>query len=84
MSTQDLIEQVTVKANEDASFLEQLWENPREAIASLTGVTLGDEVSVDVIDEGDGSISLEIKSDELSEDELDAVAGGGGGLVRPQ
>lgn len=83
---QQILSQVIQKAWEDESFKKQLIENPAEAIAQLTGQTIslsGRKLVVrDQTDPKKIFINVPAKPTalddaELTEDQLDHVAGGG-------
>jgi hypothetical protein len=85
--SQDLIQAVIAKAWEDKAFKEELIANPIDAIEKLTGerVKLPAGKTLIVRDQTDASaIYINIPSEpnmedmELSEDQLEVIAGGAG------
>ncbi|WP_228378852.1 NHLP leader peptide family RiPP precursor [Chryseobacterium hispalense] len=85
-TAQQVLQLVISKAWEDQTFRKELIENPVAAIESLTGakITLPEGKELIVADQSDNSkIFVNIPSEpdlenmELSEDQLEAIAGGG-------
>ena len=83
---QEIIETIMSKAWEDANFRKELLIDPIKAIEKLTGVrmVLPEGKSLVVIDQTDKSkiyvnipAEPEVESLELTEEQLEAVAGGG-------
>lgn len=78
--------EVILRALKDPAFRAKLLANPREAIASVTGVSLPEGVEIKVIEQEADTVYLILppKPDDvetegqLSEAELASVAGGGG------
>lgn len=84
---QELRQALIVKAWKDEAFKKELIANPAKAIGELLGrpVTVGDEHKIIVTDQSDPKtmyINIPVNEDELdmelSEDDLDIAAGGGG------
>ena len=72
-------EAVATKAGVDADFRTSLLDNPRGAIEGLIGSSLPGDVSVNIVEDSDSSVTISIPplaSEELSADQLEAVAGG--------
>lgn len=83
---QEIIESIISKAWEDANFRKELLVDPMKAIEKLTGVkvTLPEGKTLVITDQTDKSkiyvnipAEPEIENMELSEEQLEAVAGGG-------
>jgi hypothetical protein len=80
------IEQLIInKAMEDEAFKQELFSNPKAAITKELNVELPDEVEIEVVQQTPQKLYLvmplnveqqEILKDELSEEQLEAVAGG--------
>ena len=69
---------ISLKAHRDPAFRKQLTSNPKAVVEGILGSSLG-SVSVSVVEDSDSRITLVIPpaaTDELSEDQLEAVAGG--------
>ena len=73
---------VIERAGSDPEFRAQLVADPRAALASHLGVNLPDALSIRVQEERPGEVILVLPADhltdELSLQELESVAGGGG------
>ena len=74
--------EVILKAMQDDGFRARLMASPRQAIKEQFGVELTPDVDIDVIEETPGKATLVLpyphrSGDELSDWELDMVAGGG-------
>lgn len=83
--SQKLVEALISKAWNDSSFKEQLVNNPKETILKEAGVSFNEESMVIVEDQTDiGVVYLNIPRKlnfddlELSDDDLEKVAGGSG------
>lgn len=70
--------QVVDKAKSDSDFKQELLDDPKAAVEKLIGESLSEALEIKVVETADGGVSLELNSDELSDDDLDDVAGGGG------
>ena len=71
-------EAVATKAYADSAFRASLKSDPKAAIEGLVGTSLPD-VSISVVEDSDTNVHVVIppaSSDELSEEQLEAVAGG--------
>ncbi len=82
-SRRDVEAQIIARAWDDESFAAELRANPREAIANLLGRELPNDLTIVIHEETleDKTWHLAIPPkpvDELSDDELDAAAGGWG------
>ncbi len=69
---------ISLKAHRDPAFRKQLISNPKATVEGILGSSLG-SVSVAVVQDTDSLITMVIPpaaTDELSEDQLEAVAGG--------
>jgi hypothetical protein len=81
MSTRQEIEsQIAVKSLENSEFRQQLIANPKAMLLQELGQEIPDDISVEVLEETEKKIYLVIPpavvSEELSEEQLEAVAGG--------
>ena len=76
-----LFRKAIAKAYSDASFKAQLMQNPKSAIAELTGESLPEDIDVCVHENTSTLkhivVTIDPASEELSEHELETVAGGG-------
>ncbi len=76
---QETISQLQEKATSDASFRASLISNPNESIEKISGIQVPAGFKINVVDanEADLTIALpKMKSDELSDSDLESVAGG--------
>jgi len=75
----ELKEQIIKKAQVDQEFKKALIENPKGAIGQL-GVQLPEDVEVKVVEESAGVVYLvlPVNPDELTDEQLEVVAGGAG------
>jgi hypothetical protein len=74
-----LREMISLRAYAEPSFRAALLANPKSTIEGLIGSSLPSNMKVSVIEESDNHLHIIIpqpSSDELSEDQLSAVAGG--------
>ena len=70
---------ISLKAHRDPAFRKQLITSPKTTVEGILGTSLGANVSVAVVEDTDNKITMVIPpaaTDELSEDQLEAVAGG--------
>ncbi len=81
--TQEKIEatlkSVVEKAQEDPSFREKLKNNPKETLAAEAGEMIPEFIRIEIVDQNDVDIVItlpKIESDELSDADLEQVAGG--------
>lgn len=65
--------QVIDKAKADSGFKQELLDGPKAAIEKLIGKSLSKALEIEVVETTDGRTSLELDSDELSDDVVDAV-----------
>jgi len=79
VSRKKLKEQIIKKAQEDQGFKKALVENPKGAIGQL-GVQLPEDVEVKVVEESTEVVYLvlPVNPGELTDEQLDDVAGGTG------
>ena len=67
---------------DDDAFRVRLLENPKEAIRQAAGIDIPEDFNVQVHEENSMTVHLVLPpSDQLTEAELEAVAGGSGGLI---
>ena len=74
-----LREVIAIKAHRDPSFRKQLLSSPKSTVESILGTSLGSGVTVSVVQDSDSNITMVIppaSTEELSEEQLEAVAGG--------
>jgi len=76
MSSPAWVTDVVSKASGDAEFKQQLLDDPKTAIAQVTEDDISD-LEIEVSEGSDGEINIEVSSDELSDDDLDQISGGG-------
>ncbi|WP_371998732.1 NHLP leader peptide family RiPP precursor (plasmid) [Tistrella mobilis] len=71
---------IVAKAAEDPAFRAALVADPRAAVASLLGIEIPSAVSVTVVEDSPTHlhIVLPAENDQLSDADLEAVAGGAG------
>jgi len=76
---QETVKQLQEKAETDSSFREQLKTNPNTAIEEIAGIQVPVGFKVNIVDANDADLTIALpktKSDELSDSDLEAVAGG--------
>jgi len=85
--TEEIIKQtitgIKKKASEDQTFRKLCLDNPDEAIKQISGMEVPEGVKINIIENDtdiDHTIALPPNKAELSEQELDNVAGGRDGL----
>lgn len=74
-----LREIIALKAHRDPSFRKQLLSSPKATVEQVMGTSLGSKMSVAVVEDSDTRITMVIppaSTEELSEEQLEAVAGG--------
>ncbi|MFA9202186.1 MAG: NHLP leader peptide family RiPP precursor [Candidatus Nanopelagicaceae bacterium] len=80
IASNPLFRKAVVKAHADANFKAQLLQNPKSAIAQLTGESLPQDLDICVYENTSTLrhlvIFVDSASEELSEAELESVAGG--------
>jgi hypothetical protein len=78
-------QQVIERANTDPEFRKLLIEDPSAALREVTGVPLPSNINIRVVEEQPGEVVLVVPArgmesgTQLSEAELEGVAGGGAG-----
>ena len=77
MTREEFEKEIIKKAREDKEFKKTLVENSKEALGQL-GVQVPEEVEVKVVEESSKVVYLVLPAnpDELTDEELDGVAGG--------
>ena len=80
--TRETVEmEIASKAWQDEDFMNELRANPKAVIAKEYGVELPDNVELKVVEESPTELYIRIPTNpadlELSDDELESVAGGG-------
>ncbi len=77
MTQKEFEEQIIKKAQSDKEFKKALVDNPKEALGQL-GVQLPEDVEVKVVEESARVVYLVLPDnpDELTDEQLDRVAGG--------
>lgn len=86
VSRQDFEREIILRAREDPDFKAALLADPRAAILDAYGVEVPADVNLQVVQETLSTLYLvlPLQTDELTDEELAAVAGGaGGGVVDP-
>lgn len=78
MTREELEKEIIKKAREDESFKKALMDNPKEALGQL-GVEFPAELEVKIVEESAGVVYLvlPVEPDQLTDQQLDGVAGGG-------
>ncbi len=74
-----LREIIAIKAHRDPAFRTSLLSNPKAGVERILGSSLPSNLTVSVLEDSDARIHIVIPpaaSDELTEDQLEAVAGG--------
>ena len=82
-SRRDLEAKLVAKAWKDASFASALKSNPKEAIKKETGMSIPGDINVKIVEENANQVYIVLPKPpsanaqaELSDDQLEAVAGG--------
>lgn len=80
-SRQEAEQQIIMKSLEDASFRQQLKANPKAVLSQELGGQLPADVTIEVLEETPNKLYLVLPpmpvEEELSDEQLEAVAGGG-------
>jgi hypothetical protein len=74
-----LREVIAIKAHRDPNFRKELLSNPKRKMEEMMGSSLPSNLSVSVVEDTDNRVHIVIpplSSDELSEEQLEAVSGG--------
>ena len=75
------LKSVVEKAQADPSFREKLKQNPREVLASEGSEAIPEFIRIAIVDQNDADIVItlpKVQTDELSDADLEQVAGGKG------
>jgi hypothetical protein len=80
LSREEFERQVRLRAAQDSHFLEQLLADPKAALASAFGLELPPDMEFNVLQETPSRfyLVLPVASKELTDNELEAAAGGAG------
>jgi hypothetical protein len=75
----ELEAQIVARAWADEGFRERLKTDPRGAVQEVTGVKVPESIEIEVLEDTPekGYLVIPLNRVAISEDELDAVAGGG-------
>lgn len=78
MKRQEVEAKIIGRALDDPDFREKLLANPKEAIRTTARIKVREEIEIEVLQETAGKfyIVLPAPAEELSEEQLEAVAGG--------
>lgn len=78
MKRQELEQKLIKKAWEDSEFKKQLLSDPKAVIEKETGKSLPENIEIKAVEETSKTVYIRIPKnpEELSDDELDNVAGG--------
>ena len=78
MNRSELQKEVVKKAMSDSEFRKQLLANPKETLNKNFKTDFPDEINVNVIEEDQNTVNIIVPevSSELSDDDLENVAGG--------
>jgi len=78
---QETLKSVIEKAQEDQVFREKLKNNPREVLEAEASEAIPESLRIAILDQNDADIVItlpKVQSDELSDADLEQVAGGKG------
>ncbi len=84
-----VVKTVLDKSLNDVEFRKELVSHPHRAIQEATGEIVPDGIRLQFVDQSAAHLTvvlppMKTASDELSEQQLEAVAGGKGGVVSPE
>lgn len=87
---QEIETEIAVKAWKDEVFKQELLSNPKATLSKEYGVPIPDNIEVRVLEENPNTLYMVLPvkpadlegEGELSEEALEAVAGGGGGYIK--
>lgn len=79
MNRNELQNEVIKKAMSDETFRSEIFKDPKTAIANAFNMTIPESLNIKIIEEDSDTIAIVIPkiTDELSDSELDSIAGGG-------
>lgn len=85
VSRQDFEREIILRAREDPDFKQALLADARSAILNAYGVEIPPDVNLQVVQESLSTLYLvlPLQTDELTDEELAAVAGGTGAALDP-
>ncbi len=76
---QDPSRKISELAASDASFREALLADPRGALGGRLGLVIPDDWELEVFEGADGAVEVRFADDQIPDDALELVSGGGSG-----